>query len=83
MANMNVNQRTQFDRVDLSVPTTGTHVRDRRRLIVFNVIALVILGVLAYATAIAIDGWAKGLVLGVIVLTAIGAMIALSPNRRA
>ena len=36
MANMNVNQRTQFDRVDLSVPTTGTQVRDRRRLIVFN-----------------------------------------------
>ena len=83
MANMNVNQRTQFDRVDLTVPSTGTHVRNRRRLIVFNVIALAILGVLAYATAIAIDGWAKGVVLGVIVLTAIGAMIALSPNRRA
>jgi hypothetical protein len=83
MANMNVNQRTQFERVDLSVPTTGTHVRNRRRLIIFNVIALAIFGALAYATAIAIDGWAKGVVLGVIVLTAIGAMIALSPNRRA
>lgn len=83
MANMNVNQRTQFERVDLTVPTTGTHVRNRRRLIVFNVIALAIFGALAYATAVAIDGWAKGVVLGVIVLTAIGAMIALSPNRRA
>ena len=83
MANMNVNQRTQFERVDLSVPSTGTHVRNRRRLIVFNVIALAILGVLGYAAAVAIDGWAKGVVLGVIVLTAIGAMIALSPNRRA
>ena len=83
MANMNVNQRTQFQRVDLTVPSTGTHVRNRRRLIVFNVIALAIFGTLAYAAAIAIDGWAKGVVLGVIVLTTIGAMIALSPNRRA
>jgi len=83
MANMNVNQRTQFERVDLTVPSTGTHVRNTRRLIVFNVIALAIFGALAYATAVAIDGWAKGVVLGVIVLTAIGAMIALSPNRRA
>jgi hypothetical protein len=83
MANMNVNQRTQFDRVDLTVPSTGTHVRDRRRLVVFNVIALAIFGALAYATVIAIEGWAQGVVLGVIVLTAIGAMIALSPNRSA
>ena len=83
MANMTVNQRTQFDRVDLTVPSTGTHVRDRRRLVVFNVIALAIFGALAYATVIAIEGWAQGVVLGVIVLTAIGAMIALSPNRSA
>ena len=81
MANMNVNQRTQFDRVDLTVPSTGTHVRNRRRLVVFNVIALAIFGALAYATVIAIEGWAQGVVLGVIVLTAIGAMIALSPKR--
>jgi fatty acid desaturase len=82
MGHMTVNQRSQYERVDLSVPTTGVQVRNRRRLIVFNVIALAIFGALAYATAIAIDGWAKGLVLAVIVLTAIGAMIALSPNRR-
>ena len=83
MANMNVNQRTQFERVDLTVPSTGTHVRNRRRLVIFNVIALAIFGALAYATVIAIEGWAQGVVLGVIVLTAIGAMIALSPNRSA
>ena len=29
-----------------------------------------------------IDGWAQALVLGVIVLTTIGLMIAVSPNRR-
>jgi fatty acid desaturase len=83
MANMTVNQRTQYERQDLSAPTTGTQVRNRRRLIIFNVIALAIFGALAYAAAVAIDGWAKGVVLGVIVLTTIGAMIALSPNRRA
>ena len=74
MSHMTINQRTQFDRVDLSVPTTGTHVRRRRALIAFNVLALAVLGVLAYATVVAVDGWAQGVVL---------AMIALSPNRRA
>ena len=83
MANMTVNQRTQYERNELSVPSTGTHVRNRRRLIIFNVIALAIFGALAYAAAVAIDGWAKAVVLGVIVLTTIGVMIALSPNRRA
>jgi hypothetical protein len=80
---MTVNQRMQFDRIDLSVPTTGTQVRRRRALIIFNVLALALFGALAYATIAAIDGWAQGVVLGMIVLTAIGAMIALSPNRRA
>ncbi len=83
MSHMTVNQRMQFERVELTVPTTGTYVRRRRLLIAFNVIALAILGALGYATAVAIDGWAKAVVLGVIVLTTIGAMIALSPNRRA
>ena len=83
MSHMTVNQRMQFDRIDLSVPTTGTQVRRRRALIIFNAVALAIFAALAYASVIAIDGWAQGVVLAMIVLTAIGAMIALSPNRRA
>jgi fatty acid desaturase len=82
MANMSVNQRTQFDRVDLSVPTTGVRVRSRAPLVAFTVIAGAILAALVYATAIAIDGWAKAVVLGVILLTAVGAMIAVNPLRR-
>ena len=39
MANMTVNQRTQLDRVELSVPSTGVQVRDRRRVIAFTVLA--------------------------------------------
>ena len=50
MANMTVNQRTQFDRVDLSVPTTGVRVRNRRPLIVYTVIAAAVLAALVYAT---------------------------------
>ena len=46
-------------------------------------IAAGVLAALGYATVDAIDGWAQAVVLGVIVLTAIGAMIAVSPNRRA
>ena len=83
MSHMTVNQRNQFERVELTVPTTGTYVRNRRRVIIFNVIALAIFGALAYATAVAIDGWAKAVVLGVIALTAVGVMIAVNPTRRA
>lgn len=82
MANMSVNQRTQLDRVDLSVPTTGVRVRDRRPVIAYTVIAALVLGVLAYVTVTTIDGWAQAVVLGVIVLTAVGAIIAVSPTRR-
>ena len=82
MANMSVNQRTQLDRVDLSVPTTGVRVRDRRPVIAYTVIAVLVLGVLAYVTATTIEGWAQAVVLGVIVLTAVGTIIAVSPTRR-
>ena len=82
MANMTVNQRTQFDSVDLSVPTTGVSVKNTRAQIIFTVIAAAALGALIYATAVAVDGWAKAIVLGVILLTAVGAMIAVNPLRR-
>ncbi len=82
MANMSVNQRTQFDRVDLSVPSTGVRVTNRRALIAFSVIATVLCGALIYATVVAIDGWAKAIVLGMIMLVVVGAMIAVNPERR-
>jgi hypothetical protein len=46
-------------------------------------LAVVLLAALVYAVAWGINGWTQGLVLGVIVLTTIGLMIAVSPNRRA
>jgi hypothetical protein len=83
MANMTVNQRTQFDRVDLSVPTTGVQVRSRRGLAIYSALALAALGALTYATITLIDGWAQAIVFGFILLTAVGAMIAVSPARKA
>ncbi len=82
MANMTVNDRAQFDRVDLSVPSTGVRVRDRRPLIAYTIVTAAILAALGYATVVAIDGWAKAIVLGFVLLTAVGAMIAVNPARR-
>jgi hypothetical protein len=82
MANMNVNQRTQFERAELSVPSTGVHVRNRKPLIAYTALALIILAALCYATIKAIDGWAQAVVLAMIVVTTIGVMIALDPLRR-
>ena len=41
------------------MPTTGTHVRHRRAVIAYTVLAALVLGALGYATAVAIDGWAQ------------------------
>ena len=82
MANMSVNQRTQYERTELSVPSTGVGVRSRRPLIIYTVLALVVLAGLSYATIEAIDGWAQGVVLAMIFVTTIGVMIALDPLRR-
>jgi hypothetical protein len=51
-------------------------------VIAFVALAGVLLAALVYAAAWGIDGWPQGLVLGVIVLTTIGLMIAVSPTRR-
>jgi hypothetical protein len=84
MANMDVTQRTQLERTDLgdARSTRLLRARSRRGPIVYTLLALPILGVLVYAAVAGIDEWWQGLVLGVIVLTTIGLMIAVSPNRR-
>lgn len=83
LSNMTENQRMQLERPDLSVPSTGVQVRSRRPLVIYTVIASVVLVLLGYLTMRALDGWAQFVVLGAIILTAIGGMIAVSPNRRA
>ena len=82
MANMTVNQRNQYERATFSAPT-GVGIRNPRRLIILNAVLVLIAAALVVATVITIEGWAQGVVLAMIVVTTIGAMIALSPNRRA
>jgi hypothetical protein len=84
MANMDVTQRSQTERMDLgdARSTRMLRARSQRGPLVYTLLALPILGVLVYATVAGIDEWWQALVLGVIVLTTIGLMIAVSPNRR-
>jgi fatty acid desaturase len=82
MANMTSSDRAQYERPDLSAPDRTMRVGNRRPVIAFTALSLVILAALVYAVAWGIDGWPHALVLGVIVATTIGLMIAISPNRR-
>jgi fatty acid desaturase len=83
MANMRIQDREQFDRPDLSAPDRTLRVTNRRPVIAFVALAGLLLAALIYAAAWGIDGWPQALVLGVIVLTTVGLMIAVSPTRRA
>jgi fatty acid desaturase len=83
MANMNIQDRAQYERADLASPDRSLRVTNRRTVLAFVALACVLLAALVYAVAWGIDGWAQGLVLGVIVVTTIGLMIAVSPTRRA
>jgi hypothetical protein len=83
MANMNIQDRAQYERADLAGPDRSLRVTNRRPLTIFVALAVVLIAALVYAVAWGINGWAQALVLGVIVLTTIGLMISVSPSRRA
>lgn len=82
MSNMTVNQRNEADRATYSGTSERIRRGSERGALVYNVVALVIGAVLCAAALSVIEGWAQWLVLGVIVMTTIGFMIAISPNRR-
>ena len=82
MANMSAQDRAQYERPDLAAPDRTLRVSNRRPVIAFVALAGILLAALVYAAVWGIDGWAQGLVIGVIVLTTIGLMIAVSPTRR-
>ena len=82
MANMTSTERAQYERVELGAPDRSMRVRSRRAVIAFTGLALVLLACLVYAAAWGIEGWPQALVLGVIALTTVGLMIAVSPSRR-
>jgi fatty acid desaturase len=82
MANMTSTDRAQYERADLSAPDRTLRVRDRRPVIAYTAVAVLVAAALLYAVVWGINGWPQALVLGVIVATAIGLMIAVSPTRR-
>ena len=83
MANTDITSRTQYDRKDLMAWGEGIRRGSERGAAIYSVIALIV-GVLLCAVAVAtIENWAQWLVLGAIIITTIGFMIAVSPNRRA
>ena len=83
MSRMTESQRLQFDRPDLRGPDRSVRVTNTRPLVIYTVIALVIAGLLSWQAIDRIDGWASAVVLGVIILTFVGFVIAISPTRRA
>ena len=82
MANLDITQRTQLDREDLLAGGEGIRRGSERGAAIYSVIALIIGAALCAIAVATIESWAQWLVLGVIVVTTIGFMIAISPKRR-
>ena len=83
MSRMTENQRMQFERPDLKGPDRSLRTTSNRWLIAYTVVAIVIAGLLSWQTIERIDGWPSLVVLGMIIVTTIGMIVAVSPYRRA
>jgi hypothetical protein len=81
MSNMTVNQRNQIDGAAYSGSDERIRRGSERGARVYNVFALIIGVALCVAAISIINGWAQWIVLGAIVATVIGFMIAISPRR--
>lgn len=82
MSNMTVNQRNEMERATLAGSSERIRRGSERGARVYNLLALLVGAALCVAALSVISGWAEWVVLGVIVLTTIGFMIAISPNRK-
>ena len=81
MGNLDVTQRNQFERSTLS-DTGGLRHGSEKGAAIYTVVALIIGIALCVVAVMTIESWAQWIVLGVIIVTMIGFMIAVSPNRR-
>ena len=81
MGNLDISQRNQLDRSTLS-DTGGMRHGTERGAAIYSVVALIIGIALCVVAVMTIDSWTQWLVLGVIIGTMIGFMIAVSPSRR-
>jgi hypothetical protein len=83
MSNMTENQRAQFERATYAGSADRIRRGSERGASIYSAIAALIGLALCFAAVSVIDGWWQWLVLGAIVFTTLGFMIAVSPNRRA
>lgn len=81
MGNLDITQRNQLERTTLS-DTGGLRRGSEKGAAIYSVVALIIGVALGIVALMTIENWTQWLVLGVIVFTMIGFMIALSPSRR-
>ena len=82
MSNMTVNQRNQFDRATYAGSAERIRRNSERGAFVYSLLAFVVAGLLIYAAAEIMNGWWQFVIMGAIAATAVGLMIAVSPNRR-
>jgi hypothetical protein len=83
MSNMTQNQRAQFERATYAGSAERIRRGSERGASIYSAIAGLIGLALCFAAITVIDGWWQWLVMGAIVFTTVGFMIAVSPNRRA
>ena len=81
MSNMTVNDRNEYERANYAGSAERIRRGSERGAAIYSVVALLIGAALCVAAASVIDGWPQWVVLGGIVATVIGFMIAVSPNR--
>ena len=81
---MKLSERMQIERYELGDVSSDAALRAHgtRAVTALTVALIAIAGVFAYATVTAVEGWAHLVVIGGILTTTIGLMIAVSPNRR-
>lgn len=82
MANSDISQRNLYERTDLLGGAEGIRRGSETGASIYSVVASVIAVGLSALAASMIDSWAQWVVLGMIVMTTIGFMIALNPERR-
>ncbi|MEK6277426.1 MAG: hypothetical protein AABM29_05370 [Actinomycetota bacterium] len=83
MSNMTENQRAQFERATFAGSAERIRHGSERGASIYSAIAALIGVGLCVAAVSVIEGWAQWVVLGAIVFTTVGVMVAVSPNRRA
>jgi 1,4-dihydroxy-2-naphthoate octaprenyltransferase len=81
MGNLDITQRNQLERSTLS-GSDSLRRGSEKGAAIYSVVALLIGVALCVVAVTTIENWTQWLVLGVIVVTMVGFMVALSPSRR-